>query len=119
MEYRDESAFLADPESFIGPNARTILNFWIFIEGLTPGQWNKIEKDYFNLGRVVSYEREAKNVIGGTADCLQLATWKVPYIKYNFSLTAPIFAAWELAAMHKIIEDGKQLFVLPLFGQFQ
>jgi hypothetical protein len=101
----------------LGSNYKNILNFWIFIDTLNINQWNKIEKAFYlieqgyNLTEIKHFAAD----LNGYAYEIQLSTWGCPYKKYNLSLRSPIFAAYELIAMDKILDEGKTLQILPLF----
>ena len=101
----------------LGPNYKNILNFWIFIDTLNINQWNKIEKAFYlieqgcNLTEIGHFAAD----LNGYAYEIQASTWLCPYKKDKLSLNSPIFAAYELIAMDKILDEGKTLQILPLF----
>lgn len=106
---------LASPEQFLGTNYKTILNFWLIIDNLTKEQWIDLDEKKNSLVSCVPYLKEAAE-IEQNAYYLQLASWAVPYRKFSgLDLVVPIYATYEIIAMHQIIEEGKKFYVIPLF----
>jgi len=88
------------PGEFLGPNWKDVLNFWLFIETLSPGQIAlvdyKIQIDsFYDRNSLMDF---AIQVTGGdVADV--------------YNLTPPKFdlALLELIGSHKLIENGGEL----------
>lgn len=106
---------LENPQNYLGINYKTILNFWIFIETFTVEQWRDLEIKMGDLDDWVAYRNEALKIEQNT-NYLQFASWAVLFYKFNeLSLSVPIYATYEIIAMHQLIEEGKKLYILPLF----
>lgn len=88
------------PGEFLGPNWKDVLNFWLFIETLSPGQIAlvdyKIQIDSF-------YDRKS------LMDCALQVT--AEYAADAFNLMPPKFdlAILELIGTHKLIQNGGEL----------
>lgn len=108
----------SNPEEVMGPNARTILNFWTVIEGLEEEQWREIERKFEDLprGATSNYRILADQVVGNdVATKIQFSSWRVPSLKYGLSSSVAIYASYELIAMHLLIDENRPISVLPLF----
>lgn len=88
------------PGEFLGPNWKDVLNFWLFIETLSPGQIalvdDKIQIDSF-------YDRKFR------MDCALRVT--AEYAADAFNLMPPKFdlAILELIGSHELIKTGVEL----------
>lgn len=93
---------LINPELYLGPNYKTLLNYWIFMESLKYEQvWNYNRKcvaiDFeTHLGASRMATTSSKNIIGET---------KI----YTFDSIER-----EIIAAHIIIDSGKTLSFIPL-----
>ena len=53
---RDEVDRLADPEKYMGPNYKKILNFWWFLEGLNDSQWKNVGERFSLLEENIKHD---------------------------------------------------------------
>ena len=119
-KYLNDPRVLTNPQEFLGPNYKEVMNFWIILDDLSEEQFevvNKREEDFFNeiypewkkatyltciaLAEVVS-EKCVENASQATYDVT--------------NSSAADWATIELIAMHKILEDHQQsLTIFPMF----
>ena len=127
---------LEHPENFLGPNYQTVLNFWYWIDTLNAQQICKLGKCYYSVEAV---ERaNAWNFVRGIADSTVgrsnrtatfssteltplLALYGSRYLtgdiqdNYYVAKTCTKIAAYELICMHILLEQGRELFFVPMF----
>ncbi len=102
---------LTNPEPFLGPNYKTVLNFWYYLDTLTEDQINVAFVRYDAIPYEPSVSRDlvryaARDVVGETnRSAVYMAS-------FDFSAS---YATYELIAMHKLLEQGKKLIFVPLF----
>lgn len=120
LEHFKEMTRITNPEFFelLGPNWKTILNFWTFIDRLTIEQWNRILFNNFegNYDYNVFITAEAGAITEKTF-AIQHSTWYVAYvINANINVrNVARYVSYELVAMHEILNAGRTLIYLPLF----
>ena len=110
---------LSNPEEFLGPNYKAVLNFWLRLDDLTVGQFTTIRSRYFNFRANQYFEcnkalEEALDASYETigrefTDNSDYASWDV----YRFSTAFSV--SRELIGMHKILEQNKPLTFFELF----
>lgn len=112
--------FITDPETQLGPNYETVLNFWLFLDTLSKEQMESIGQKYSRLemdnrfpNKISEY---ASKVLANECDVWQdvaSQSYHLFYpIEFRISLT---WATHEIICMHKLIEDDVPIVVLPLF----
>jgi hypothetical protein len=103
---------LTDPENYLGPNWEDVLNFWIYVDGLSNLEKREIVERYYSLDyneRDSASIAAAKEVIGVEFRCEAFdAAWDIT------GWGAFGFATCELIAHHKLLEQNKTLTFLPL-----
>jgi hypothetical protein len=103
---------LSHPDEFLGPNWKEVLNFWLFLDTLSPEQFDIARRRYWALDseNMDSTENLAwlasGNIVGGNNS---LCSFQVSY----YNVTG--YATLELIGAHKILEQGKPLTFIPLF----
>jgi hypothetical protein len=111
---------LTNPEEFLGPNYKEVLNFWLILDDLSEKQWRVVKKRYHTFwdenysewNRAANLAIAASDgVVGGEyADNAAWAAWDV------INSSAAEWATRELIGMHKILEDHqKPLTFFPMF----
>ena len=111
---------LTNPEEFLGPNYKAVLNFWLSIDDLSKDQWEVIVGRYRNfydyhwsewckaVDEAWDASREAiRDEFAINSAC---AVWGV---YYGFS--GAYYATRELIGMHLILEQNKPLKFFPMF----
>jgi hypothetical protein len=97
---------LQNPEEFLGPNWKDVLNFWIYLDILSNEQFGKVSDLYWALERT---DRIYSVVLANNASC----EVKSKYISHCAFMSAPGWAGGdatrELIGAHKILEQGKPL----------
>ena len=110
------AAALSAPQDFLGPNYKTLLDFWWFIESLTVDKLEAVSDRYFEielLTRESAYHRaaDAANIItrysGDAASCTH------NYGKFRSAISFDV--TYELITMHIILDKGESLMFIPLF----
>ena len=98
------------PDEFLGPNWKDVLNFWLYLDTLSPAQLPNIDNDNKIADLAESWkfcEGAAEETIGG--DIYFEAYCALPH---GFVARR---ATIELIASHKILEQGKPLTFIPMF----
>lgn len=110
--------------NLLGPNYKTILNFWIFLDTLTQEQWSEINLKYQSLpgetwnnawsisrltaNRINTYDRVIYNAVGTSTIINNGQIW-------NCARNISRLATRELMCSHVLLEEGKSLVAVPLF----
>jgi hypothetical protein len=116
-----------NPLEYLGPNYKTVLDFWHYTDRLTTEQLKIVESRHIELG----YPKWSENNTTGRSKdwlnvaCLAYATIgdDKGYAGYAaaaaagdyFLWTAASDATYELICMHKLFEQGNSLIFVPLF----
>jgi hypothetical protein len=111
---------LTSPQDFLGPNYETVLNFWWTMDSLTETQWNEVARRYRALD---SAARDAARSAALSAarnaswSAAGYASWSAAWsAARSAARSAAGYATWELIGMHTLLNDGKTLLFVPLFG---
>ena len=110
-----EPRALTNPEDFLGPNWKDVINFWLYVDGLSYDEKLEMNKCYWALDYHVRYS--AFNASWVAADKfvgwkVRTAAWSAAYDVTTFVVFG--YATYELIASHKLLEQGKTLTALPL-----
>jgi hypothetical protein len=110
-----EPRALTNPEDFLGPNWKDVINFWLYVDTLSWDQKRKISDRYWTLDEDVrssAYDASwdaAKDVVG----CVVVnSTWHAAINVASWYIFG--YATDELIAHHKLLEQGKSPTFLPL-----
>jgi hypothetical protein len=110
-EYLREPRALTNPEDFLGPNWEDVINFWLYVDGLSEDETRKIRDRYWALDDDVrEFARAtahfvAEEIVG---EKVRDAIWYANYWRVFGDATL------ELLAHHKLLEQGETLIALPL-----
>jgi hypothetical protein len=118
FEKLNEPRALTNPEDFLGPNWKDVINFWFYIDGLSEEERRKIGESYWALdGDVLDSAWRAaynasKDVVEftvtiaacGASVCRSYGTYRAFFG----------YATYEVIGHHKLLEQGKSLLFLPL-----
>jgi hypothetical protein len=110
-DYLKDQKALTNPEDFLGPNWQDVINFWLYIDGLSSSEMEKMNDRYYALGEDVrqsawsaAYEASSEVVEGRVRNAVLLVT---DYGVFGY-------ATRELISHHKLLEQNKTLLALPL-----
>jgi hypothetical protein len=107
----NEPRALTNPEDYLGPNWRDVINFWFYIDTISEVEELKMNFSYFDLDFLVRAD-----IFGAARDAAkEVVGWKVATASW-FASSRAIFgdATRELIAHHKLLEQDKTLVALPL-----
>jgi hypothetical protein len=100
---------LTNTEKYLGPNYKDVLNFWIYVDGLSNLEKKEIVERYYSLDYNARYcaidaaRNAATEVVGvGFSDAACLAAYDVTGCGLVFA-----YATLELIAHHKLLEQNK------------
>jgi selenophosphate synthase len=106
---------LTNPEKYLGPNWKDVLNFWIYVETLSDEEKNEMWQRYWDLNynvresaRIAS--RDAPDGVVGRE--FINAAWEAAYDVTGKGVFG--VATEELIAHHKLLEQNKTPTFLPL-----
>ena len=113
-DHLGEAKVLTHPEDYLGHNWRDVINFWLFIDGLSSDEKRRMRDRYWALnGDVLDSAEDA-----AWASAKEVVGVKVANVFWyaSFDVTRSIFAGAtkELIAHHKLLGQGKTLLFLPL-----
>ncbi len=108
----DDQRALDQPEEFLGPNWKEVLNFWLYLDTLSPEQFDIAIRRFwaFDLNDRISLRNLIWNAscdIVGENNILR--SYRATYAGVD------AFATIELIGVHKIFEQGKPLTFVPIF----
>jgi hypothetical protein len=99
---------LTNPEKYLGPNWKDVLNFWIYLDTLSDEEKNEMWRRYWSLNCDVRYYtidaawNAAKVVVG---ENFKNAAWCAADVVTGWWVFG--YATWELISHHKLLEQGK------------
>jgi hypothetical protein len=100
---------LENPEEFLGPNWKDVLNFWFYSDTLSVDLKRKANVLYWsdgqNVPRYLAWD-VAIETVGQSNSSYVLEASELYYVGYT---------TLELIGAHKILEQGKSLTFVPLF----
>jgi hypothetical protein len=112
-EQLNDPRALTHPEDFLGPNWKDVINFWLYVDGLSVKERKKINRRYFLLefsSRIYwDSVYAAKKVVGNKVLC---AAGDAAYCETGRVIFRD--ATHELMVHHKLLEQGKSPTFLPL-----
>jgi hypothetical protein len=107
---------LTDPEKYLGPNWKDVLNFWIYVDTLSDEDKKEIDDRYWALDDDVRYcdidaaRNAATEVIGRG---FRYAAWCAAYDVTGWGVFG--YATYELIAHHKLLEQNKTPLALQYY----
>jgi hypothetical protein len=111
---------LTNLAKYLGPNWEDVLNFWIYVEGLSEQEKEEMRQRYRALDgnvRISAYfavSVAAKEVVGWEfRDAAFYAAYDTAYDVAEWGVGGR--ATLELIAHHKLLEQNKTLTFLPLY----
>ena len=117
--------FWRSPETYLGPNYKTVINFWYYLDSLTTEQWEIVEMRYVKLGfsgfNASFMEKRPeiwyKTVSGAYSICPSYSGYAAlaASAAYDYVWSAASDVTYELIGMNKLIEGGNFLNFVPLF----
>jgi hypothetical protein len=99
---------LKNPEPFLGPNWETVLRWWLYYESITHEQWEELWSRYDAIDHDTFY-RAGKLALNAAVEVIDRDN-----IKFVYNATSFPDIAYELIAMHLLIERGQSLTFVPL-----
>jgi hypothetical protein len=115
---------LIEPEKYMGPNYKEILNFWWFLEGLNDSQWENVGERYSLLGEnfkhnglVVSNSLKVQMAVESTVIWGAAQRVCVGEGRHIDQVYAVEWATDELISMHLTLEQMHSLVYVPLFDK--
>jgi hypothetical protein len=116
-DYLKEPKVLTNPEDYLGPNWKEVLDFWLYLDGLSEVEKRKMNKSYWALDRDVRIGawNATKEVV--REEVREAAWWAGCYSTpspFPFNLYISGLATLELIGKQKLLEQGKTLVALPL-----
>jgi hypothetical protein len=113
---------LTNPEDYLGPNWKDVINFWLYIDILSEEEMDKMNNRYWSLdedmlesSRYVSFhvfkEVMVREVIERYNNLNN--TWRAAFHVTN-KRSGFAHATRELIAHHKLLEQNKTLVALPI-----
>lgn len=110
---------LTEPQGFLGPNYRTVLNFWTYLDKLTIEQLTEVSKttaeSSIDLGDFQDIRNTAESTIGM---CYLSSVYEASILSSandDYLVEATTMATEELVGMHRLFAKGKQLRYVPMF----
>lgn len=110
---------LTEPQDFLGPNYRTVLNFWTYLDKLSTEQLTLISettaKSSIDWGDFQDIRNAAESTIGM---CYLTSVYEASILSSDNDdhlVEATTMATEELVGMHRLFANGKQLRYVPMF----
>ena len=103
---------LNHPEEFLGPNWKEVLNFWLYIDTLSPEQLGIVSGSYLALE--LTDKVYGENLIWNAA-CGVISEHIFNCVYVSAPCLTTGVATRELIGAHKILEQGKELKIVQLF----
>jgi hypothetical protein len=114
-DFLKEPKARTNPEDFLGPNWEDVINFWLYIDGLSGEEMERMDDRYWASDYDVldsfrgAAEVAAEEVVGWKVGN---AAWKAVYYASDSGCFS--WATYELIASHKLLEQNKTLVALPI-----
>jgi hypothetical protein len=99
---------LTDPEKYLGPNWKDVLNFWIYLDSLSDQEKEELWQRYWVLDfkvrefAIIASRDAAEEVVGLR---FRIAAWYAADVVTGRVVFG--YATYELIAHHKILEQYK------------
>jgi hypothetical protein len=112
--YLGKPKVLTNPDDFLGPNWKDVINFWLYLDTLSEEEKSEMDDRYCALEYEVqvlakfSAYRAAEEVVGRDAN---YGAWRSTW---NATSSVFAYATTELIAHHKLLEQDKTLLALPI-----
>ena len=109
---------LSNPEEFLGPNYKAVLNFWLSVDDLTEEQWETIYSRYFDFrdNHESEWYKARDEAIEASKETIR---WEFAYNAAFAALGvygwAACYATRELIGMHLLLDQQKSLTFFPMF----
>jgi hypothetical protein len=103
---------LENPEEFLGPNCKDVLNFWLYLDTLSDEQCIMARRRFWNLDnadRISSWE------LAWGASCDVTSRNNTDAVFVPTAIFHIGSATRELIGAHKILDQGKSLTFVPIF----
>jgi hypothetical protein len=93
----------------LGPNYKTVLNFWLYLDSLTESQKNIVV-----TRNSLTYDEgyKARILLFGVVG---VSLWDNILYSMPYAYLEPFYASCELIGMQDILNMGKELTYLPMF----
>ena len=110
---------LSNPEEFLGPNYKAVLNFWLRLDDLTVGQWETIYSCYSDL-HYSEWDKATDEAWDASIETIGLgfANEAACAAEVVYCFTKQYSACWatrELIGMHKILNQNNSLTFFQMF----
>jgi hypothetical protein len=117
-EELNESRALTHPQEYLGLNWNAVINFWLYVDGLSEEEIDKIGKSYWALDYDVL--KSAEDAAWDSSE--EVVGWKVrsAAVQAAYSVSDRFIFYWvtiELIGLHKILEQDKSLIFLKALQQ--
>ena len=106
---------LQNPQDFLGPNYATVLNFWIWLDTLTPEQWRTVEERYNAAWYAASSSAHDAAEYAACSTTSSTTSYAAFNAAWDAACYTAALATYELIGSHILLEKGKTLFFVPMF----
>lgn len=96
--------FIQDPEKYIGPNWKAVINFWVFHDNLTEEQYKEVNRRYVD-GKFYIFSTD------------KIRTYCDRFIstKLSFRFNSEEYATREIIAFDELLNDGEEIKFLKIY----
>lgn len=109
--------------TLMGPNWHTILNFWLYLDTLSTSQIETVSRGLSQLHQDDTFTSHRQTIVDFSSLLVPVPSrvWRVAADEARKTgnrgyMDAVEWATDEMICYHKIIEHGKKLIYIPLFG---
>jgi hypothetical protein len=109
--YLKQPDVLTNPEKYLGPNYQDVLNFWIYVDGLSDQEKEAISDRYYAL------DDDVRNsaIFAACDAAAEVVGWEFSDAAWDANDWVGFdWATLELIAHHKFIEQNQTPIFLPL-----
>jgi hypothetical protein len=114
-----QQSYIDNPEKALGPNYEAVFNFWSFVEDLGSEEEKLITERFLEFENTYDYYGtrliEYTNKVLTNEAYIWHEVFEATEVLHHTMRIAIAWATHELICMHKLIEDGEHIVMLPLF----
>ncbi len=108
---------IQNPEEFLGPNWKDVLNFWLYLDTLSDEQLDIAEDRYDEapLDDLDIVDNAAWETLNACSAGVRISSYAIASSINCYSTAGDYYTTLELIGAHKILEQGKPLVLVPLW----
>jgi hypothetical protein len=114
LDKLNNQGVLSQPEDFLGPNWKDVLNFWFYLDTLSLEQLEIADKHYLNMGNIVYFSAIHVATCYSSITLDASLAQDISHCAYTTYGPVAATSTHELIGSHFLLENGISLEFTPL-----